>query len=269
MKMAAAPAMATHSWRYLLIAAALLAPPVHASDDALAQSAQAQAHARTAQGVSLAETLLFQTRHLDNVHAPAVLLYAFHKEGRLEAGFDDEVTLARRAGNATSVRFLSGAHQHPTPEIDDAEGNPVLLAFLEHDIAAMHRLTGGASSYFRKRIRLALAEAAQVRPRRFVYLGQPIDGREVLIEPYRDDPMHARFEQFTAKRYAFLISASVPGGIYQLRTVVPDRSGAGRKPARPGTQQLSERPLAAADAGAGDALIAETLTLVGSRPGQR
>jgi len=190
--------------------------------------------------VSPAEALLFQTNHLQNVRAPSTLTYAFHKEGSVEPGFDDKVRLRLTEEKpAATLEFLSGPRQYNAPAVDDPEGNPVLLGFLEHDIAEMQRLTGGSSAYFRKRIRLALAESAQVRPRRFTYAGKPVDGREIVIVPYKNDPMHARFEQFTGKRYTFVVSPQVPGGIYQVRAAAEGTSG---------------RPV----------LIDESLTLVGA-----
>jgi hypothetical protein len=176
--------------------------------------------AATAQDISTAETLLFQTNHLKNVHAPATLRYTFHKEGSAEPGFDDQVQLVLSTSRpAATLQFLTGPRQYTAPAVDDPEGNPVLLGFLEHDIAEMQRLTGGSSAYFRKRIRLALAESAQVQPRHFTYAGKDIDGREIVIEPYANDPMRARFEQYVGKRYTFIVSDKVPGGVYQVHAV--------------------------------------------------
>jgi hypothetical protein len=193
----------------------------------------------TAQAISPAETLLFQTNHLQNVRAPLTLTYAFRKTGSLEPGFDDQVQVIlndkKRDGKpdvkpAVTMHFLSGPRQHRMAdpqgsEDDGAEGNPVLLGFLERDIAEMKRLTGGASNYFRKRIRLALAEAAQVRPTRFSWGGKLVEGREVSIEPYRNDPMAQRFERYVPKRYTFVISAQVPGGVYQVVSALAGPAG--------------------------------------------
>ena len=194
--------------------------------------------AATAQAISQAETLLFQTNHLHNVAAPLTLTYAFHKAGSLEPGFDDQVEVmlmdAKPEGNtdgkadvkpSVTMHFLSGARQRKTPDAENAEGNPALLGFLERDIAEMQRLTGGSGNYFRKRIRLALAEAAQVRPARFTYAGKPVDGREVSIEPYRNDPLAQRFERYVPKRYTFVVSAQVPGGVYRMGSVVAGPAG--------------------------------------------
>ncbi|MDB5936869.1 MAG: hypothetical protein JWQ01_4213 [Massilia sp.] len=198
-----------------------------------------------AQAISAAETLLFQTNHLQNVRAPQTLTYAFRKEGSLEPGFDDQVQLVFAAGKpAVTMHFLSGPRERQAPDADNPEGNPVLLGFLERDIAEMARLAGGTRNYFRKRIRLALADAAQVRPRRFSYAGKPMEGREVSIEPYLDDPLRQRFERYASKRYSFVVSAQVPGGVYQLHAVM---AGA------PGSAPLMD----------------ETLTLVGAESGKR
>jgi hypothetical protein len=179
-----------------------------------------------AQAISPAETLLFQTNHMQNVHAPATLTYAFHKEGSAAPGFDDQVRLVLADGQpAAMLEFLTGPRQVPAPAVDNPEGNPVLLGFLEHDIAEMQRLTGGSRAYFRKRIRLALAQSAQVQPHRFMYAGKGVDGREIVIVPYRDDPMQARFEPYVGKRYTFIVSPQVPGGIYQVRAAAAGAQG--------------------------------------------
>lgn len=226
------------------------AQPNAALATAAPQNGAAAAASQSA-AVTIAETLLFQTDHLQNIHAPATLTYAFHKAGSVEPGFDDKVQLIfSKDKPAATMLFLSGPRQRQLADVDNPEGNPVLLAFLERDIAEMHRLTGGASNYFRKRIRLALAEAAQVVPRRFSYAGKNVDGREVIIEPYRNDPMHERFESYVGKRYSFIISAQVPGGIYQVHAAVP---GAAKNPGGAGGQPLLD----------------ETLTLVSLEQSQR
>jgi len=193
---------------------------------ALAVLAALVAHPAAAEAISAAETLLFQTNHLQNVQAPATLTYAFHKEGSAAPGFDDEVRLVLADGKPTAtLQFLTGPRQVAAPPVDNPEGNPVLLGFLEHDIAEMQRLTGGSRNYFRKRIRLALAESAEVRPRQFTYAGKQMNGREIVIRPYQNDPMHARFEPYVGKRYTFVVSPQVPGGVYQVHAEAAGPAG--------------------------------------------
>jgi hypothetical protein len=205
-----------------------------------------------AQDISAAEKLLLQTNHMETVGAPVVLTYSYRKSGTAEPGFDDEVQVRVSKINpdksaAVSVRFLSGDRNIPLPDLSDARGNPALLGFLERDIAEMKRLTGGSTFYFRKRIRLALAETQELRPVRFVYAGKERQGQEVRIQPYRNDPLRERFPAYENKSYAFIVSQQVPGGLYQIRTMSAEGADKG-------------------GAGATQAGIAETLTLVKGQP---
>jgi hypothetical protein len=217
-----------------------------------------------AQPVSPAEALLFETDHLAKMKAPAILVYEFRKLSNIEPAFTDSVQLdvSRSKGQVhAALRFLSGGRRHAMPEIDDAHGNPVLLGFLEHDIAEMRRLTGGAVTYFRKRIRMALADKAQVTPQRIVYQGKTVDGKAVSIQPYLDDPLHARFEKYVRKTYTFVISDAVPGGLYQVRTSL-ENTADGRPPVVARTAAPATPAPGAVRAGAAMPVIDETLTLV-------
>jgi hypothetical protein len=174
-----------------------------------------------AQPVSPAEVLLFETDHLAKMKTPGTLVYEFRKHSNVDPAFTDSVELevSRNKGQLhTVLRFLSGERRRALPEVDDAHGNPVLLGFLEHDIAEMKRLTGGSVAYFRKRIRMALANGAQVGPQRISFQGKTLEGQTVRIQPYLDDPLHARFENYVRKTYTFVLSDAVPGGVYQVST---------------------------------------------------
>ena len=186
------------------------------------------AGAAHAQPVSPAEVLLFETDHLARTPVPAVLLYDFRKVSNVEKGFIDtvELDLSKENGQMhASLRFLSGERKRELPDLDDAHGNPVLLGFLEHDIAEMKRLTGGSTTYFRKRIRMALANAAPPGKQTIQFQGKSYEAQVVRIQPYLDDPLHARFEAYVRKTYTFILSDAVPGGIYQLSTSLGPNSG--------------------------------------------
>lgn len=177
----------------------------------------------TAQDISPAETLLFQTNHLQNIHEPVTLTYAYKKVSNVEQGFDDEVHVDVTKINpdlsvSVSMRFLSGSRKLEIPDVGNSQGNPALLGFLERDIVEMKRLAGGSTNYFRKRIRLALADAAQVRRVIFTYKGKQVEGQEVSVQPYLNDPLHERFEKYVNKSYVFVVSNQVSGGVYQIRT---------------------------------------------------
>ncbi len=183
------------------------------------------AQAADPQPISQAETLLFTTDHLKDVQSPSRLHYAFRKAGTLEKGFSDsvdiDVTDEPGGGKKGVPRFFSGARQIKYPEVSHAEGNPVLLYYLEREIREMARLTGGSANHFRQRIRTALAESAQVEAIDIRFGGHTIQAQRITIAPYESDPQRERFERLATKQYEFTLSDKVPGLIYQLRGHVP------------------------------------------------
>ena len=186
---------------------------------------------------SPAEQMLFLSDHLSNVPKAMQIRYAYSKTGTLDPVSDGAVNLSVTAmpqgpGRHTHVDFLSGARKFDLPDIDDATANPVILFFLEREVREMHRLTGGSINYYRKRIRMALAEGAQVEavtrdlgPRR-------VAATEIRIAPYRNDPARSRYEKFAEKTYVFTLSDDVPGKVVELRSELStagDAAGKGRE----------------------------------------
>jgi len=176
--------------------------------------------------ISAAEKQLFTTDHLSDLPQAATLRYDFVKSGTLEKGYKDDVTMSvgksqsNGGGKHVSVKFLNGDHRVELPELDDARGNPIVMFFLEHDVREMQRITRGQSNYYRRRIRVALADHATSRPVTFDWGGHAVKGTVIEVEPYRDDPVKQRFEKYANKKYEFTLSDEVPGSIYKLRTIM-------------------------------------------------
>lgn len=187
---------------------------------------------------SAAERLLLMTPQFGLVKPPATLTYRFRRSGTLDEAFEDSVRVslqrvvtgsgkgAAAACCKASGEFLTGKRRLELPEIDQAEGNPVTLYFLEHDIRDMKARTQGSVTYFRKRIRMALYQGAQIRDLTVNYRGRTVAAREIRLEPYRDDPNRARFERFVGKQYVFVLSDQVPGAVVSIRSRVPGEAGA-------------------------------------------
>jgi hypothetical protein len=191
-------------------------------------------HAAAATEFSAAEQALFVANHLAALKPSTTLHYRFRKSGSLEPGFDDTASMALSAQPdgkccAAAAEFLSGTRRLALPAIEGAQGNPVILYFLERDIREMQRLTKGQPNYFRKRIRIAVAEAATIRDVTLPFQGRNVAAKEIIVTPYADDPLRARFEQFINKRYVFTLSDAVPGGVLSIRTQV-DAAAAGTPP---------------------------------------
>ena len=177
------------------------------------------------QPISQAETLLFMTYHLKDLQTPSRLHYAFSKVGTLEKGFSDsvdvDVTDEADGSKKGVTRFLSGTRQIKFPEVSHAEGNPVVLYYLEREIREMARLTGGSANHFRQRIRAALAESAQIKNVDIRFDGQTIAAQQITIAPYESDPNRDRFERLATKQYVFTLSDQIPGRIYRMRGHLP------------------------------------------------
>ena len=185
------------------------------------------------QPISQAETLLFMTNHLKELQTPSRLHYAFRKRGTLEQGFSDtvdlDVTSEADGSRKGTSRFFSGKRKIKYPDVDHAEGNPVLMYYLERDIREMSRLTGGRPDYFKKRIRVALAGAAQINEVDIKLDGRTLHAQQVTISPYESDPMSDRFKGLVGKRYVFVLCDAVPGGVYKIEGVVAAASGSSKE----------------------------------------
>jgi len=183
---------------------------------------------------SIAETKLFVDDHLRSLGGPTTLEYTYEKRGSLEDPVDDVARVivgpaAVGGGQSVKVEYLTETRKLELADIDAANANPVILFFLERDLREMHRLTGGSINYYRKRIRMALAEGGQVEavtrnlgPRR-------IAATAIRIAPYRDDPARSRYEKFAEKTYVFTLSDDVPGKVVELRSELSYPPDASRK----------------------------------------
>ena len=219
----------------LTAAALALAGPVRAADPS---------------EFSAAEKKIFVDDHLRGVPASTTLEYTYTKRGSLEDPIDDVARVivgpASTGGrHSVKVQYLSGTRALELADIDAANANPVILYFLEHDIREMHRLTGGSTSYFRKRIRMALAEGGKVTAPMVDVGSRRVAATQIRIAPYRDDPARSRYDRFADKTYVFTLADEIPGKVVELHSEVL-------------------APPAAAG-GAGDIVIAETLRFAGKR----
>ncbi|HMK13464.1 MAG TPA: hypothetical protein VK460_00410 [Burkholderiales bacterium] len=185
-----------------------------------------------------AEKLLFETDHLKNITKPVKLHYTFVKNGTLEQNFQDDVEISidkimPDGGKNITAEFLSGTNKVNFPPTEEAKGNPVLLYFLERDVSEMQRLTGGKTPYFRKRIRIALADHAEVHAVKFVFDGKEVNGKEIKIVPYANDELKERLGKHVGKYYLFTLSNKIPGEVYRLRSVTPDNQSGGSGTGQP------------------------------------
>lgn len=208
-----------------LVASCLLTVVLLGSGSVVAPAAAA------GEEISPAERRVFVDRHLDGLPAAATLHYDYRLREAGKSPVEDEVVLATQEdaqrGRVAQVDYLHGERHLMLPEVEQASSNPLILYFLEADVRAMRRRLGGQENYFRRRIRLALVESAQLREVAITHDGKTMQATQVVIRPYANDEQRERFQGTAHKAYLFTLSPQVPGGVYELRTVVEDESGSG------------------------------------------
>ena len=174
---------------------------------------------------SEAERQLFVRPHLATVAPPTTLYYRYQRTGTLQPAATDEATLKLSgdgASRSAAMDFLHDDRRLELPPIDYVEQNPIILHFLEREVRQLKDLTGGAVNFYRNRIRKALAGDATVRATRIDYDGRQVDGVEIRIDPYADDPARSRFEKFADRYYVMVLSPEIPGEVYQLKAELRD-----------------------------------------------
>lgn len=186
------------------------------------------ARAQDDRPLSPAQIALFESNHLKEISRPVVLDYTFQHRGG-KGDFDDKVSADIRAVRPDGkkdvwIDFLTGEHKVNYPPVMDFSGNPLLMFFLEHDVVQMGEATGGASQYFRNRIREAFVDRAEIHPTEITVDGKKANATEIDLAPFRNDPNLQRFPAFSDKVYRFVLSDAVPGAIYRISTSVPNPS---------------------------------------------
>lgn len=186
------------------------------------------------EGITPAEQRVFTDPHLAALPATATLHYDYRLNEAGQAAVEDEVVLTTEMdaqhGRVARVDYLHEDRHLTLPEVTDAVSNPLILYFLEADVRGMRARLGGQENYFRRRIRLALAESAKVDEVAVSHGGKTVQATRVVIQPYLNDELQDRFKGMAHKSYQFTLSPQVPGGVYELRTVVADATASGGAP---------------------------------------
>jgi hypothetical protein len=217
---------------------------------ALSLSAQPQAAGpeptvpAAAAAPSEAERLVFQHEHLANIGGRRSLRYLYAQEAQGKPGVNDSAVLTLSTGvdgRCCDVHgdYLSGPLAVQLPDVRSARSNPVLLYFLEAEVRGLQRTTAGQAAHFRRRIRQALADSASVDSTTVAWGGKAVPAKIVQLAPFLDDPYKGRFVEHAGTRYAFVFSDAVPGGVYQMRALVPGPA--------PGAAPLARRSLTLAE----------------------
>jgi hypothetical protein len=179
-----------------------------------------------------AASLLFETPALTALPTGTTLIYRLERTGGDPGALPAstvELSLrpdAEGGGRNAHIVIVAGDRRQPAGPFPSLVGNPVLLVFLERDIAEMSRTLRGSPYYIRNRIREALGAATPAEPARFVFEGREVEGWRAAVSPFAQDRNRDRLREHADKRYEFTLSDAVPGGLYEVRTSRPGADGA-------------------------------------------
>jgi hypothetical protein len=179
--------------------------------------------------INEAQRLVFMNDYLDDIGAGSVLSYGFSHRGRESKGFSDTVKVTvtdvlEGGKHNLSFDFLTGDNHIDFHPAAGYKGNPVAIQFLERDIQEMAKSTDGHAGYFQNRIRKSFVHP-EIREVKIPYQGKEVDGVKISVTPFVNDPNIDRFKAYAGKRYEFLFSDQIPGGLYEIHTLVPGQDG--------------------------------------------
>lgn len=181
-----------------------------------------------------ATELFFDTPYLARVAPGTTLDYTYkHATSSKDLGdsFDETLAMKVDAGpdggddRVANVVIHRGEKEGEAGPFPTRNGNPISLVLLEREVKELAQLSKGSPFYLRNRLRDHLA-AGTVEPARFSFDGHEVEGWKLTMTPFADDPNKDKLLELAGRRYQFLYSQAVPGGLYEIRVVTPGKDGA-------------------------------------------
>ena len=180
--------------------------------------------------------LLFEAKHFATLPAGTVLSYRYARStadpARLGEAFSDDIRMTVAAPDAAgdrtvAVEMFTGARRRAAGPFPGMLGNPLLMLFLEADVAGMEKLVGGNPRYLKNKIRAAFRAGGTVEPVTVTIGGVEHAAEKVTLKPFADDAHRAELGAFVDKTYEFVVSDSVPGALVELKTFTPRHDAPG------------------------------------------
>ncbi len=180
-------------------------------------------------GLNLAQKLVLMNDYLSDVAAGSVLSYDFTSSGKGIEPISDTVKIKVVAVHEDGRRdlefeFLTGANRVEFHPARAYKGNPVTIHFLERDIREMSQRAEVNGGFLKNRIRSSFSDP-EIQPVTIDFQGRQLPGTSITVTPFVGAPTDKALKTFADKRYSFLFSDQIPGGVYEIHTVVPDANG--------------------------------------------
>lgn len=182
--------------------------------------------------------LLFEAKHLDALAPGTVIDYRYARQSadpaKLGENVSDDIRLTVSAPEANgdrtvAVDMFTGPRRRAAGPFPSMVGNPLLMLFLEADLASMQKLVGGNPRYLKNKIRAAFREGGKVEPVTVTIDGVDHAAEKVTLKPFVDDAHRRELGAFIEKSYEFVVSDTVPGALVEMRTFTPKLDAPGER----------------------------------------
>lgn len=184
-----------------------------------------------------AADLIFSEPYLKKLGHPNVVSYSYTHEtaSPKEYGdaFKEAVTVHVRRPtlengfNSVAIALKSDDRSYELGPFENTSGNPVIMMFLERDLNQMRSRVGGTPVYFRNTIRRAFREGAEIADTTVEIKGVQVAAKRITIRPFKDERQAGRFGKFRGKVFETIVTDAVPGGIFTMKSFVPDAENQG------------------------------------------
>lgn len=178
---------------------------------------------------------IYGRNHLAGLPDKAEIVFDYRFEGSImEEPFADDVLLdftrnddSSSSGYSVEMTLFSKTRNQTVGPVSAAAVNPILLIFFQRDVTHMSNGTGGSQHYFRNAIRTALQQPDEsaINAITIDLGGRQVAASEISLRPFSGDSHRAQMRNFADKTYRFVVSAAVPGGIYEVQSETPDDTG--------------------------------------------
>ncbi|MBS7539473.1 hypothetical protein [Ancylobacter lacus] len=180
--------------------------------------------------------LFFETPFLAALPAGTTLSYSYRhttSDPSLGESFDEKMEMKIEAApedaakRVADVDIFRGSQHREAGPFPVALGNPLALVLLEREAKEIAQLTKGSPFYIRNRMKEALMNGT-AEDIRISYAGKDVPAWKLDIAPFATDPHKEQLLEIANRRYSFVFSEAVPGGLYEVKVVTPkaDKSGA-------------------------------------------
>lgn len=165
--------------------------------------------------------LIFKTGTLDAVAKDAPLEYTqsieiTNNKEQSEAN-TGTVRLTFQEEDMSLLQFLKDTRQRKLGEFPTSVGNPMVMYFAETVIRDMASTAGGSPFYIRNRVKASLLQQVPINDIEIDFGGKKIAAKEVILEPFKDDPNRDRMKGFEDLALTITVSEDVPGWYYSMK----------------------------------------------------